>query len=226
MLAKRRSGKVGCRLGGGRLPVPRYSDWAWISRTMARSSWRRSRRFNPRPTHIDSRGRHIPSLRSSTICVLCRICGSLAAETKAFRSATSPPYFRRGVTAVWKSNELQRALRRESRTEAPSRHDNTRSIETFLSRNRVEHIGRSFGDQIGQAIDFLWAAVPETVPRGSAVVPFTFQSLRPNRNARQLARSDLPPEGGFPIRPIVDGRIGNGDPTKVRSCAATFPFLA
>ena len=82
----------------------------------------------------------------------------LAAETSASArdfAAVLPP----GGAAVWNSNER---LRRESE-QAPAM---TNAIDRASSTGAVSSIGRSFGDQIGQAMDFLWAAVPETVPRG------------------------------------------------------------
>jgi hypothetical protein len=39
-------------------------------------------------------------------------------------------------------------------------------VEAVSPPRAVTNIGRSFGAQIGQAMDFLWTAIPEPVPRG------------------------------------------------------------
>lgn len=76
----------------------------------------------------------------------------LAAETNATArefAAVLPP----NVTTSWMSNAPAVELDSPAERSAPP-------------PGAVTEIGRSVGNRIGQAIDFLWVAIPETVPRG------------------------------------------------------------
>jgi len=81
----------------------------------------------------------------------------LAAETTA--TARELAVVLPSPVAPWKDSSLTDPIMKPISDKVDNR-------DTQPVQGGVTVIGRSFGSQIGQAMDFLWTAVPESVPRG------------------------------------------------------------